>query len=120
VFSLFIRQVVGDSIRLTKGVTLIFILVFTVVAVVDLTAVNFFTYSGVELPTSANISLFVVFSATFAICSILLLNSVRKLIAKSNGLPSKLKRFQAIIFATQILMVAIILVIILKMLITNK
>ena len=95
-------------------------MVFTVVAVIDLTAVNFFTYSGVELPTSANIALFVIFSAIFAISSTLLLNSVRRLIAKSNGLPSKLKRFQAIIFATQILMVAIILVIILQMLIMNK
>ena len=119
-FSLFIRQVIGDSIRLTKRVSLIFILVFTAVAVIDLTAVNFFTYSGVELPTSANITLFVIFSATFAIASTLLLNSVRKLISKSNGLPSKLKRFQVIIFATQILMVAIILVIVLQMLIMNK
>lgn len=110
----------GDSKRLTKRVSLIFILVFTAVAVIDLTAVNFFTYSGVELPTSANITLFVIFSATFAISSILLLNSVRKLISKSNGLPSKLKRFQVIIFATQILMVAIILVIVLQMLIMNK
>ena len=119
-FSLSIRQVRGDSIRLTKRVSLIFILIFTAVAVIDLTIVNFSTYSGVELPTSVNITLFVIFSATFAISSTLLLNSVRKLISKSNGLPSKLKRFQVIIFATQILLVAIILVIILQMLIMNK
>ena len=119
-FSLSIRQVIGDSIRLTKRVSLIFILIFTAVAVIDLTAVNFFTYSGEELPTSANITLFVIFSATFAISSTLLLNSVRKLISKLNGLPLKLKCFQAVIFATQILMVAIILVIILQMIIMNK
>jgi hypothetical protein len=95
-------------------------LVFTVVAVIDLTAVNFFTYSGVELPTSLNITLFVAFSATFAISSSLLLNSVRKLISKSNGLPSKLKYFQAIIYATQITMIAIMVTIILQMITTNK
>jgi hypothetical protein len=95
-------------------------LVFTVIAVIDLTAVNFFTYSGVELPTSANITLFVVFSATFAISSTLLLNSVRKLMSKSNGLPSKLKYFQTSIFVTQITIIAIIVIIILQMITTNK
>jgi len=95
-------------------------LVFTVVAVIDLTAVNFFTYSGIELPTSVNVAMFVTFSAIFAISSNLLLNSVRRLISKSNGLPSKLKYFQAFIFGIQILMVAITLVIILQMLILNK
>ena len=93
---------------------------FTLVAVIDLTAVNFFTYSGVELPTSVNIALFVIFSAIFAISSTLLLNSVRGLISKSNGLPKKLKRFQAFIFGIQIVMVVITLVIILQMLIMNK
>jgi hypothetical protein len=67
-----------------------------------------------------NFGLFVIFSAVFAISSILLLNSVRELISKLNGLSSKLKHFQAIIFATQIIMIVVILVIILQMIIMNK
>jgi hypothetical protein len=67
-----------------------------------------------------NISLFVLFSMIFAITSMLLIQSVREVVSKSNGLPSRLKYFHTIIFATQISMVAILIWTILQMILLNK
>ena len=107
-------------ITLTRRSSLIYILVFTTVAVIDLTIVNFTTYSGMELAPSVYIGLFVLFSTIFAISSMLLLHSIREVVSKSNGLPSRLKYFHTIIFATQGSMVAIMIWIILQMFLLNK
>ena len=108
------------SIALSKSNSIIYILVFTAVAIVDLTIVSFSTYSGIEFPPSMNITLFVLFSTIFAISSLLLLGSVRQIISKSNGLPIRIKYYQAIIIATQALTVAILIVISVQMIAFNK
>lgn len=86
-------------------------------AVIDLTAVNFFTYSGVELPVATNTGLFVTFSIIFAISTFLLLNSVRQFISEPVRPQPRLNSLQAFIFATQIVMTAIIASIILQMIV---
>ena len=108
------------SLNVSKISSLVFILIFTAVAVIDLTIVNFVTYSGIQLSTSANISIFVTFCMIFAISSILLLKSVKGIISKSNGLPSSLRYFHVIMFASQSFMVAIMAGLILQMALLNK
>ena len=111
---------ISFSLNVSKISSLVYILIFTAVAVIDLTIVNFVTYSGIQLSTSANISLFVIFCMIFAISSILLLKSVKGIISKSNGLPSRLRYFHVIMFASQSFMVAIMAGIILQMALLNK
>ncbi len=100
--------------------SLVYILIFTAVAAIDLTIVYYVSYSGIELPTSAYISLFVIFCLIFAISSIKLLKTVKETIAKSNGLPSRLRYYHVIIYASQSVMVAIMAGIILQMGYLNK
>jgi hypothetical protein len=107
-------------ITLTRRSSLVYILIFTAVAIIDLTIVNFTAYSGIELPPSMNISLFITFTTIFAISCMLLLNSVREVVSRSNGLPSKLKYFHTMIFATQSSMLAVMVWIILQMILLNK
>ena len=100
--------------------SLVYILIFTVVAAIDLTIVYYVSYSGMELPTSAYISLFVIFCLIFAISSIKLLKTVKETIAKSNSLTSRLRYYHVIIYASQSVMVTIMAGIILQMGYLNK
>jgi hypothetical protein len=107
---------------MSKKTSLIFILIFTTVIVFDSTIVDFSSYSGVRLPTWLNVAIFVMFSIIFVVSSTMLLNSVRKSISTDTYKPAPLglRYFHGIISATQILTVAIILIIIFQMLILNK
>jgi hypothetical protein len=53
------------SLLLSKKSSFIFILGFTVVAVIDSNIVDFFSYSGVEASISVNTAIFVIFSIIF-------------------------------------------------------
>jgi hypothetical protein len=110
------------TLTLSKKTSLIFILIFTTVIVFDSTIVDFSSYSGVRLPTWLNLAIFVMFSIIFVVSSTMLLNSVRKSISTDTYKPAPLglRYFHGIISATQILTVAIILIIIFQMLILNK
>jgi hypothetical protein len=102
-------------------VSLAYILVFVAIVVADSTIVKFFTYSGVELPTFLNFTIFIVFFVIFAVINITLLNSVKK--NRSEGLLNlriSLKYSHKIIFSTQILTFGIIMLIILQMSVLNK
>jgi hypothetical protein len=107
---------------LSKKTTLIFILIFTTVVVFDSTIVDFSSYSGVRSPTWLNVAIFIIFSIIFVASSTVLLNSVRKSMSMEvyKPTPLGLKYFRGIISATQILTIAIILIIIFQMLILNK
>jgi hypothetical protein len=111
-----------SSLVLNKKTSLIFILLFTTIIVFDSSIVSFSTYSGVELPISINVMIFVSFSIIFVICSTMLLNSVRKIVSKYayKPTPRVLRYFQYIIISTLILTCALILVIILQMLLLNS
>jgi len=78
--------------------------------------VKFVSYSGVEIPTSSNVGIFIIFSLIYTITGIVLLNSVRKNSLKAiYKLPLNLKYFQAIILTTQLANVGILIAIILQM-----
>ncbi len=111
------------TLTLSKKTSLIFILIFTTVVVFDSTIVDFSSYSGVESPTWLNVAIFVIFSIIFVASSTILLNSVRKIMSTHVYKPAPplgLRYFNGIISATQILTIAIILIIIFQMLILNK
>jgi hypothetical protein len=104
---------------MSKKTSLILILIFTTIVIFDSTIVEFSSYSGVELPSSSNIAIFAIFSIIFVTSSIVLLNSVRKIMLyKSASLG--LMYFHGIIITTQILIVTIILMIIFQMILLNK
>ncbi|HEU4823251.1 MAG TPA: hypothetical protein VFS97_07495 [Nitrososphaeraceae archaeon] len=111
------------TLSLSKNTALIFILVFTALAVLDSMIVEFSTYSGVRIPTWLNIAVFVIFSIIFVVGGTILLNSVRKTSATyayKQALPFGIKYFQVLIGFTLILTVAIILAINLQMILVNK
>jgi hypothetical protein len=110
------------TLTLNKKTSLIFILIFTVIAVVDSTIVKFSAYSGVELQSSLHLAIFVVFSIIFVASSTILLNSVRKIMPGYAYKPTSLglRYSHGIIIATLILTVAIMLIIIFQMILLNK
>lgn len=103
-------------LTLNKKTALAFILIFTSIVVFDSSIDTFCSYSGVELPSSLNVAIFITFYAVFVMSSIILLKSV-KIMSRTL---LHFRYFQAIIIATQILSGAFMLVIILQMLLTNK
>jgi hypothetical protein len=104
-------------LTLNKKTTLAFILIFTTIVVFDSSIDTFSSYSGVELPTSLNVAIFVTFYLVFIISSILLLNSTKKIVSRTF---LYFKYFQAVIVATQILSGAFILVIVLQIFLLNS
>jgi hypothetical protein len=111
------------NLNLTKKNSFIFILIFTFIAVFDSTIVKFSSYSGVEFLTSLNFAIFVIFSIIFVAISIMLINSVRKIMSRYayKPVPSQsLRYFHGIIITTLILTVTIILMIILQMILLNN
>jgi hypothetical protein len=113
---------INYSYLLNKKTSLVFILTFTIVMVFDSSIVTFSSYSGIELPSSLNVTIFVIFYIIFITSSIILLTSASKVISKGRykSSPMRLRYFQGGIIATQILSAAFILVIILKMLLLNS
>src|SRR5215831_4132228 len=107
---------------LNKKTSLAFILIFTTVVVFDSSIVTFSSYSGIELPISLNITIFVIFYIIFVASSVILLKSASKVISRDTSKPSRLRLVyvQGIIIATQILSSAFILIIILQMLLLNR
>ena len=110
------------TLTMSKKTSLIFILIFTTVVVFDSTIVDFYSYSGISSPAWLHITIFIIFSIIFVASSSMLLNSVRKIISRYAYKPAPLglKYFHVIISATQILTVAIILIIIFQIMFLNK
>jgi hypothetical protein len=109
-------------LTLNKRTSLALVSIFTTIAVFDSSIVTFCSYSGIELPSSLNIVIFVIFYIIFVAISIILLASVSKVIPRDRykSSPLRLVYFQGIIIATQILSAAFILVIILEILFLNR
>jgi MFS family permease len=105
------------STSLTRKNSLIIILIITIIAVIDSTIVKFSTYGDTQFTISSTVIIFTIFFLVFATVGIILLNSVRKNIQKA---AARIRHFHGIIFAVQILMVAIILTIILQMYFLHK
>lgn len=107
---------------LNKKTSIVFILTFTIVMVFDSSIVTFCSYSGIELPGSLNVTIFVIFYIIFVTGSIILLTSASKVISKGRykSSPLRIVHFQGVIIGTQILSAAFILVVILQMLLLNR
>jgi hypothetical protein len=108
-------------LTLNNKTSLAIILVFTAVVVFDSSIVTFSSYSGIELPVSLNVTIFVIFYIIFVAISAILLISASK-VTSDRDRPSRLRLVyvQGIIVATQILTSAFVLVIILQMLLLNR
>jgi hypothetical protein len=104
------------SVSLTRKNSLFFILIFTIIAVIDSTIVKFSTYSDTQFTITSTVIIFTIFFLVFAMVGIILLNSVKKNIQKA---AATMRYFHGIIFAIQILMIAITLTIILQMLLLH-
>jgi hypothetical protein len=112
---------VNFAYSLDKKVSIIFILTFTIISIIDSTIVKFITFSGNEIPTASYIAIFILFSIIFGIGSIMLLTSLRK--NSSNSIYKQslsVRYFHAIAFSSQLLTIGIILTIILQMIFLSK
>ena len=110
------------TFTLNKRMALIFIFAFAILVVFDSTIVIFSSYSGVELPTSLHIAIFVIFFIIFVASNTILISSVWKLMSEYAYKPGPrgFTYFHIIIVATQTITAAIMLVIICQMLLLNK
>ena len=108
------------SSSLTKKTALILILTFTTIVVIDSTILKFAAYTGIQLPTSSNVGIFLTFSIIFSLSSILLMYVARMFSQYTYTLPINIKYFHWLIFGSQILTLGIILTIILQMTLLNQ
>ena len=110
------------TVNLSKRNSLIFVLIFTTIMVLDSTIVKFASYSGIKIPMWLNVMIFVIFSIIFLTSSPILLNYVRKIIFRESYQTMRigLRYFHVIISATLILTASVILILIFQMLVINK
>ena len=87
------------SITINKKSALIFILIISTTIVIDSTIVKFFIFSYEEMSTSSNVILFATMAAIFALCSTLLLISVKKSESKYNYKPELNLRYSYLIIS---------------------
>ena len=105
---------------LTKKNSLILILTFTVIVVLDTTIVKFASYTGQQLPTWWNVQIFIAFSFVFSIISILFLYMTRKTSESAYTLPINIKYLRGFFFFSQITTISVMSIIILQMILSNK
>jgi hypothetical protein len=78
------------SLKITNKVALFFILAISVIIAIDSSVINFYAYTNKELPVSAKVAIFTIFSITFAIFAIVLLKTI-----ESYGFTSSYKQRKA-------------------------
>ena len=108
------------SSGLTKKNSLILILTFTVIVVLDTTIVKFASYTGQQLPTSWNVQIFIAFLFVFSIISILFLHMTRKTSESAYTLPINIKYLRGFFFFSQTTTISIMSIIIIQMILSNK
>jgi len=109
------------SSSLTKKNSLILILTFTVIVVLDSTVVKFASYTGQQFQTSWNVQIFIAFSFVFSIISILFLYMTRKTSAGSfYTMPINIKYLRGFFFFSQTTTISIMSILILQMILSNK
>ena len=64
------------SLKVTNKRTLLFILVISVITIIDSNVINFYAYTNKELPLSSKITIFTIFSITFSTIAVLLLKVI--------------------------------------------
>ncbi len=107
------------SFSLTKKTALILILTFTTIVVIDSTILKFAAYTGIQLPTSSNVGIFLTFSIIFSVMSIFFMYTTKRY-QSSYTLPINIKYFRGLFFLSQIITLLILLSIFLQMTLSNK
>ncbi len=105
---------------LTKKTSLIIILTFTILVVLDSTILKFASYTGIELPTSLNVQIFIAFSVIFSLSCIIFIYIARKSSETAYTFPIDIKYLHRFFFFSQIVSLSIILTIILQTILLNK
>ena len=103
-----------------KKTSVIFILTFIIISVLDSTIFKLASYAEFNLPVLSHIEIFLVFSVLFALISIILLHMAKKNAESYFSLTINMKYFNWLCFYSQILILCIILTIIIQMIISNK
>jgi hypothetical protein len=110
------------SLNLSRKNVLVFILIFTTIAVLDTSIVWFSAYGVIQLSTTLNVAIFVIFSGIFIAINVVLLNSVRKIMSNPVYRPAASipKYLHSLIILIFILTVAVIITIILQMILQDS
>lgn len=104
------------SFKITNKLALFFILVISVITIIDSNVINFYAYTNKELPVFSKIGIFTIFSIIFAIIAIVLLKTIGRYDLMSSYKQRKaqnLVRFTAL--ASQFMVIAFIAIEILQM-----
>lgn len=103
------------NFQISKRSSVNFILIFTTLVVIDSTIVKFASYSGIELGTPWNTTIFVIFFIIFAVGSFILLKAVKNAISTPQyKFTTSAKFYHGLIIAVQILSIIIMMLIILQ------
>lgn len=109
------------SLGINKKLSIIFILTFTAVLILDSTIVKFSTYSDRSFPSTINFWIFITFCIIYGLGSNILLNFVKNTSSLSFYKPLlKIRYFYYIIFVIQTSILSITLLIILQMIFLQK
>jgi hypothetical protein len=110
------------SFDLNRKNSLVLILVFTIIIILDLTIVKFIAYSGVEVDSNLNIMIFFVFSAAFTVTNVMLVSTVIKMTSRNlQKITSlRLNYFHALIIGTLASSIIIIFLIFFQIILTNE
>lgn len=104
------------SFKITNKLALFFILVISVITIIDSNVINFYAYTNKELPVFSKIGIFTIFSIIFAIIAIVLLKTIGRYDLMSSYKQRKaqnLVRFTAL--ASQFMVIAFLAIEILQM-----
>ena len=104
------------SLKITNKLALFFILVISVITIIDSNVINFYAYTNKELSVSLKIGIFTIFSIIFAMIAIVLLKTIESYDLMSSYKQrkvQKLVRFTAL--ASQFMVIAVLAVEILQM-----
>jgi hypothetical protein len=104
------------SFKITNKLALFFILVISVITIIDSNVINFYAYTNKELSVSLKIGIFTIFSIIFAMIAIVLLKTIESYDLMSSykqRKAQKLVRFTAL--ASQFMVIAVLAVEILQM-----
>ena len=103
-----------------KKISIIFILTFIIISVLDSTIFKLASYAEFYLSVLSHIEIFLVFSVIFALISIILQHMAKKNAESYFTLTINMKYFNWLCFYSQMLILCIILTIIIQMIISNR
>ena len=111
----------GINIRLTKKSSLIFVLGFLTVALLDSILPKIYSFSGSEPSPAFNVAIYIFFLIAFALTSIVLLISVRNIIPRyESWFSHSLGRHSVIILGTVILSLVVMVLIAFQMILLQQ